>query len=404
MKFLLRKRQGSSLRGRLRRISTINAAVILLLCWLLMTSTSLYFIKRYENRNLALTATTLSTSLTAATVFEDSYDAHSKIAMLGDKEMFASAQLVTASHTVLVDWVNRREHNGFYEKQLRQWIYASPVTVDIQHAGTRAGSLTLAGTVNGASEFIHYSILILTCGMLCVLVISFMLSEFLHRGILLSMRTITRAIHYVIRTGDFTQRVPPEPINEFQLLSSDLNALLSEMQTLKASLLRDNRSLAEKALTDPLTGLANRSAFVARLAQLLDRPLTPPRFALLFLDGDRFKCINDSWGHAAGDEVLKATAERLAGLISEGDLVARMGGDEFAMVLTSRTTPARLQELRDAIQHAVRQPIALSEDRTISTSVTIGYAWAQSGDSVASLLERADLHMYKNKKLNKDRL
>ncbi len=74
------------------------------------------------------------------------------------------------------------------------------------------------------------------------------------------------------------------------------------------------------------------------------------------------------------------------------------------MVLTSRTTPARLQELRDAIQHAVRQPIALSEDRTITTSVTIGYAWAQSGDSVASLLERADLHMYKNKKLNKDRL
>lgn len=107
----------TSIRNKLRKISTINAAVILLLCWLLLTSTSLLFIKRYEKRNLELIATTLSTSLTAATVFEDSYDAHNKIALLGDQGMFASARLVTDENTVLVNWQDRQEPSGWYQDQ-----------------------------------------------------------------------------------------------------------------------------------------------------------------------------------------------------------------------------------------------------------------------------------------------
>ena len=120
----------------MRRISTVNAAVILLLCWLLLTSTSLLFIKRYEKRNLELIAATLSTSLTAATVFEDSYDARNKIALLGNEGMFASAKLVTAGNTVLVDWQDRQQESGWYETLLRRWIYQQPLAVEINHAET----------------------------------------------------------------------------------------------------------------------------------------------------------------------------------------------------------------------------------------------------------------------------
>ncbi|QDY43986.1 diguanylate cyclase domain-containing protein [Candidatus Pantoea soli] len=394
----------TSIRNKLRKISTINAAVILLLCWLLLTSTSLLFIKRYEKRNLELIATTLSTSLTAATVFEDSYDAHNKIALLGDQGMFASARLVTDENTVLVNWQDRQEPSGWYQDQLRRWIYVRPLSVPINHAENQVGTLTLAGTVNGAADFIRYSVLILSCGMVCVLVISFLISEFLHRGILVSLRNITSAIHYVIRTGDFSQRIPRNPTREFQLFSEDLNSLLSEMQTLKASLLRDNRSLAAKALEDPLTGLANRSAFIARLAQLLEQQHAPRGFVLLFLDGDRFKCINDSWGHAAGDEVLKAIAGRLLALTYPQDVVARLGGDEFAMLITSRTDQGELQQLIEDIHAAIAQPIHIAEEKPITTSVTIGYAWSQQGDSVASILERADMHMYKNKGIREERI
>lgn len=394
----------SSIRNKLRKISTINSAVILLLCWLLLSSTSLLFIKSYEKRNLELIAATLSTTLTAATVFEDSYDAHNKIARLGNEGMFDSAKLVTDDQTVLVDWHDQQEQTGWYPRLLREWIYLKPFSVNIIHSETNVGTLTLEGTVTGAADFIRYSLMILTSGMLCVLIISFLLSEFLHRGILASLRNITSSIHYVIHSGDFSLRIPESPTREFQLFSNDLNSLLTEMQTLQASLMRDNRTLAAKALEDPLTGLANRAAFVARLTQLLDQQLAKERFVLLFLDGDRFKSINDNWGHAAGDEVLKAIGSRLSTLAYKQDLVARLGGDEFAMLVSSRTSDAQLQLLMQDINEAISQKIVIAEGTPISTSVTIGYAWSQHGDTVESILERADMNMYKNKGMSKVRI
>ncbi|PXW16004.1 diguanylate cyclase domain-containing protein, partial [Pantoea sp. JKS000250] len=276
-----------------------------------------------------------------------------------------------------------------------------PLNVNIIHADVVVGTLTLEGTVTGAVSFLQYSFMILSVGMLCVLIISLMLSEFLHRGIIASLRTITSSIHYVIHSGDFSLRIPGGPIREFQLFSDDLNSLLMEMQSLKASLLRDNRSLAAKALSDPLTGLANRSAFSARLTQRLDQPHEHERFALLFLDGDRFKSINDNWGHAAGDEVLKAIGSRLLSLASEQDLVARLGGDEFAMLVSSRTSEAQLQQLMQRIDDTIGEHILIAEGMPVTTSVTIGYAWSQPGDTVESILERADMNMYKNKRKNR---
>lgn len=401
MKFDKLKHDKSSIRNKLRKISTINSAVILLLCWLLLSSTSLIFIKNYEKCNLDLIGSTLSTTLTAATVFADSYDARNKIERFGNEGMYDSAKLVTRDNIVLAKWNAQREQTGWFSRLLREWIYLKPLNVNIIHADVVVGTLTLEGTVTGAVSFLQYSFMILSVGMLCVLIISLMLSEFLHRGIIASLRTITSSIHYVIHSGDFSLRIPGGPIREFQLFSDDLNSLLMEMQSLKASLLRDNRSLAAKALSDPLTGLANRSAFAARLTQRLDQPHEHERFALLFLDGDRFKSINDNWGHAAGDEVLKAIGSRLLSLASEQDLVARLGGDEFAMLVSSRTSEAQLQQLMQRIDDTIGEHILIAEGMPVTTSVTIGYAWSQPGDTVETILERADMNMYKNKRKNR---
>ncbi|WP_337010654.1 diguanylate cyclase domain-containing protein [Pantoea sp. AS142] len=401
MKFNKLKNDKSSIRNKLRKISTINSAVILLLCWLLLSSTSLLFIKNYEKRNLELIGATLSTTLTAATVFADSYDAHTKIARLGNEGMYDSAQLVTREHLVLVHWHASKEQTGWYSRLLREWIYHKPLRVNIIHSDVIVGTLTLEGTVNGAVSFIRYSFIILTSGMLSVLIISLMLSEFLHRGIIATLRNITSSIHYVIHSGDFSLRIPGSPTSEFQLFSDDLNSLLMEMQSLKASLIRDNRSLAAKALEDPLTGLANRSAFSAHLTRLLDQQYAEKRFALLFLDGDHFKSINDNWGHAAGDEVIKTIGSRLLSLASEQDLVARLGGDEFAMLVSSRSSEAQLQLLMKNIHEAIMQKIFIADGKQINISVTLGYAWSQHGDTVASILERADTNMYKNKRTSK---
>lgn len=401
MKFDKVRNDKSSIRNKLQKISTINAAVILLLCWLLLSSTSLLFIKNYEKCNLELIGSTLSTTLTAATVFADSYDARNKIEQLGEQGLYASAKLVTRDNIELVRWHAQQEPTGWYSRWLREWMYSKPLNVAINHADVTVGTLTLEGTVTGAMRFIRYSFLILTSGMLCVLIVSLMLSAFLHRGIVATLRNITSSIHYVIHSGDFSLRIPGSPTSEFQLFSDDLNSLLKEMQSLKASLIRDNRSLAAKALEDPLTGLANRSAFTAHLALLLDRQQEKGRFALLFLDGDRFKSINDSWGHAAGDDVLKAIGSRLLSLAADQDLVARLGGDEFAMLVSSRVSEEELQRLVQCIHEVITQAITLAGDTQITTSVTVGYAWSQQGDTVAAILERADMNMYRNKRAGK---
>lgn len=401
MKFDKLRHDKSSIRNKLRKISTINSAVILLFCWLLLSSTSLLFIKNYEQRNLELIGSTLSTTLTAATVFADSYDARNKIERLGNEGMYASAKLVTRDQIVLVQWHAQQENTGWYSRLLREWIYLKPLNVNIIHADAAVGTLTLEGTVTGAMSFIRYSFMILTSGMLCVLLISLLLSEFLHRGMIATLRTITSSIHYVIHSGDFSLRIPGGPIREFQLFSDDLNSLLMEMQSLKASLMRDNLSLAAKALEDPLTGLANRSAFSTRLTQLLDQQYAHERFAVLSLDGDRFKSINDNWGHAAGDEVLKVIGKRLLSLAAEQDLVARLGGDEFAMLVSSRASEEQLQQLMQSIHDVIMEKIIVAEGMLITTSVTIGYAWSQHGDTVESILERADMNMYKNKRTDK---
>lgn len=401
MKFDKLRHDKSSIRNKLRKISTINSAVILLLCWLLLSSTSLLFIKNYEKRNLELIGSTLSTTLTAATVFADSYDARNKIERLGNEGMYASAKLVTRDQIVLVQWNAQQENTGWYSRMLREWIYLKPLNVHIIHADAAVGTLTLEGTVSGAVSFIRYSFMILTSGMLCVLLISLLLSEFLHRGMIATLRTITSSIHYVIHSGDFSLRIPGGPIREFQLFSDDLNSLLMEMQSLKASLMRDNLSLAAKALEDPLTGLANRSAFSARLTQLLEQQNAHERFALLFLDGDRFKSINDNWGHAAGDDVLKAIGSRLLSLASDQDLLARLGGDEFAVLVSSRASEEQLQQLMQSIHNVMMEKIVVADGMPITTSVTIGYAWSQRGDTVESILERADMDMYRNKRTNK---
>lgn len=401
MKFEDIKTEKSSIRNKLRKISTINAAVILLLCWLLLFSTSMLFIKSYEKRNLELIANTLSTSLTAATVFEDSYDAKKKVVLLGSQGMFSAAKLISSEQTVLVDWQDTTNDDSRFQRLLRQWIYAEPLTVNVTHEDAVVGTLTLSGTVTNVADFIEYSVIILSCSMIFVFIVSFLVSELLHRGILASFRNITSTIHYVIRSGDFSPRISGSSTKEFQVFSEDLNSLLAEMQTLKASLLRDNKSLAAKALKDPLTGLANRTAFISKLNQLLDQQLAQENFVLLFLDGDRFKSINDTWGHAAGDEVLQSIASRLSGLVTKSDLVARLGGDEFAILITSMTSEEELQQLTSRIETSITQKIAISAGVNITTSVTIGYAWSQHGDSVTSILERADMHMYKNKGITK---
>ena len=154
--------------------------------------------------------------------------------------------------------------------------------------------------------------------------------------------------------------------------------------------------LVEQMLTieshqDPLTGLANRRAFLERLEEMWSDPLD---VAVVMVDVDQFKSINDRYGHSVGDEVLMAVAQRLRAAVRAGDLVVRLGGDEFALVCS---TDSARDEIVDRVVGQFARDIATSAG-SIAVQVSVGMASPEKGDTPNDLLRVADQSMYRNKR------
>ncbi|MFG1610566.1 putative bifunctional diguanylate cyclase/phosphodiesterase [Actinoplanes sp. NPDC049265] len=162
------------------------------------------------------------------------------------------------------------------------------------------------------------------------------------------------------------------------------------------------RRMRHQAYHDPLTGLANRALFRERLDAVLDARSESGRpVALLFADLDDFKLINDSFGHAMGDRLLRAIGERLLGVVPSGDLVARLGGDEFAVVLDHRAADAEL--IGHRMLAVLREPFQI-DGHTIGVGASIGLVQPEPHDrdlTADTLLRRADAAMYAGKRRGK---
>jgi len=149
---------------------------------------------------------------------------------------------------------------------------------------------------------------------------------------------------------------------------------------------------------DTLTGLPNRNLFVDRLQRaILKARRDKGVFALLFIDIDRFKSINDQFGHSAGDEVLKACCNRMIACIRDSDSLGRIGGDEFVLLLEDLRSAQDAIEIAKKIKSAVEMGVSVSGE-LISTTVSIGIAlYPIDSDSEEGLFKRADSAMYKSK-------
>jgi diguanylate cyclase (GGDEF)-like protein len=178
-------------------------------------------------------------------------------------------------------------------------------------------------------------------------------------------------------------------------MTSAFNHLLAEFQ-------QDRRRLAALAFNDDLTGLGNRRLFLERLdlglkaAKRSGNPL-----ALVYLDLDYFKPLNDTFGHAAGDALLKVIADRLAQQVRETDTVARIGGDEFTLILTE-VQPDSLSPFIERLYSAIKVPVPVTEKDLWRPSASLGVALSQPDDTPDSLMKRADAVLYRVKQQGRD--
>ncbi|MFN8574858.1 MAG: EAL domain-containing protein [Gemmatimonadaceae bacterium] len=153
--------------------------------------------------------------------------------------------------------------------------------------------------------------------------------------------------------------------------------------------------LVHQAFHDPLTGLANRALFRDRVEHALQRGVRAhEEIAVMFLDLDNFKQVNDTLGHGAGDRLLAAVAGRLLNATRGCDTVARLGGDEFAVLLENVRTDADATIVAERIKASLRNPIEFDSGRTVTVTASIGIARACADEGSDELLRNADVAMY----------
>jgi len=161
--------------------------------------------------------------------------------------------------------------------------------------------------------------------------------------------------------------------------------------------------LAHQALHDPLTGLANRTLLVERLEQAIARlPRHPGLLAVLFLDLDRFKLINDAMGHDAGDDLLLQSAGLLRAAVRPHDMIARFGGDEFVVVCEDIADADDLERIAVRVTRALHVPVQL-QDREVLLSASVGVVTATGDRTAVQLLRDADAAMYQAKEQGRGR-
>jgi diguanylate cyclase (GGDEF)-like protein len=196
---------------------------------------------------------------------------------------------------------------------------------------------------------------------------------------------------FLARVTPFAALTPPCVVVQHE----NVTPLKRAEEALRAS----EEKIRHNALHDPLTGLPNRTLFMDRLGQALTQSRRQPEylFAVLFLDLDRFKIINDSLGHLTGDQLLITLARRLESSMRGLDTVSRLGGDEFVILLDNLKEPSDALRIAERLQRECSQPFHL-DGHEIFTGVSIGIAFSSAGYThPAEILRDADTAMYRAK-------
>ena len=384
----------------LRRAHLSVSLIAVLAAGLTLTVVALLALRVYSDKNLHLVARSMSYTVEGAVVFGDAMAARDAMALIGMNEDIDQAQVSDKTGKVLARWKRGEPGTRYYiERALTGWILPDSLTVPVTRDGLAIGSLKLVPHSRSLLPFLLNGLSCLLACLVLSLLVAVRLSRRMETEITSPLRHLAETAHRVRRDRSFELRVPPANIAELNQINDDFNALLDELEAWQSHLQKEHASLSHRANHDSLTGLSNRAFMEAELERaILEARIGNGKVAVLFLDSDRFKYINDTFGHASGDRVLVTIAARIKQQLREGDLVARLGGDEFAILLKPLRNSSDAMHIADNIITAMAQAIELPTGNSIVTSLTIGVAvFPDHAIDAVSLVGAADEAMYRAK-------
>ncbi|MBP4041008.1 diguanylate cyclase [Aeromonas sp. SrichE-2G] len=391
-----------TLRQSLGRTHMMISLTAVCMAGLFLTVTALLALRLYADHNLELVARAISYTAEAAVVFDDEEAAKDALETITSREDIASASIVLPDGQVLASW--RRAITTPWttlEQHLARLILPGPVELAMVRESREIARVHLVGHGQYLLRFLLQTLLATLVCLLLSILGALHVARRMQRSITAPLKALAEVAYSVSRQRALKQRVPAANIAELHELGEDFNTLLDELEAWQAHQKRENASLLHRATHDALTGLPNRALFEARLGQAIQGD--QERFALLYLDCDRFKQINDNLGHGVGDEVLVALARRVQHQLRPLDLVCRLGGDEFVILLAPIRDEHEVHEVMGRIQQGMGTPVVLSDGRHLGVGISIGAAlYPEQGETAEALLQFADDAMYQAKRQRKE--
>lgn len=394
-----------SLKRKLTLLIALTSSVILLLTFFAFIIFENFNMRRILAEEISVLSNDISVGSAAAIIFDDDEAAQVNLDRLQIKTYILEAILVDAKGAKRA-YYSPTENSASQQETTPPAktgrLFFAPNRLEsyepIYFEGDFVGGLYITSGLDHIKNTLYYYIAIGIAGFLFYSFVAFILAQYLQGLISQPIISLVLSMDQVAKTKDYSKRLESDREDEVGLLFDGFNGMLEEIEQREQGLQQNQDRLDFMAHHDALTGLANRLLLTARMEQSIERSKrTRSRMAVLFLDLDRFKNINDTFGHDYGDQVLCEVARRLKNLLRDADTIARIGGDELIIVIEQVKRNDELARFVQKMLLEISAPITISES-TFHITATIGISiFPDNGDNAKDLLTNADLAMYRGK-------
>ena len=407
-----------------KKLQTTNLLIVGLITLLTTLNLSFYMfsslLEDYEKKAYTL-STVLVENLNSELLFDDAKTAKGALSILRSFPDVSHAAIYNKSGRLFASFTSNNNtinpalnfDPSRYGNNVQFGDRSKSLTLPILGAAPdreQVGTFAIHMDLSEAYKSLFQKIgIVLLVGLFILAVISILLTK-LQESITLPLLALTKVMRRVSEKADFSARADASGEDEIGQLARVFNQMIEELSNREYSLheeLKERRNIEEKlseiAHFDPVTALPNRHSFDNQIDRvLLNHKYELEKFALMYVDLDNFKYINDTFGHHLGDLLLARIGERMRTSLRQADYVARLGGDEFVIIMSDFTNDSQISEVANKLLTAMQAPFTV-EGREVFISASIGISICPThGKDSETLKRHADAAMYLAKNLGKN--
>lgn len=376
------------------RLSQYKVAfMITLLCSLTFLTCSVYILNSLIEKQVITNIRNNIQSIDKNTRLDNNEKFKQQLSSFMEKNYLNSLTIYNLDHQVISE-LTSNTHVQNPELYFNFLFFSQPVLFSYQTTSSQ-------GTVEVSirtKPYLFYYFLIITTALINFLLIPLILFVYLYRTrrfLKKNIEPLVFSIHQFTDTNEWP-KTKINQIEEFQMFNRTFDTLLEKYISTKQNLSDQNTQLEFQAHHDVLTRLPNRQYFQKTINQYFNRNMNQ-FLALFYIDNNKFKFINDTYGHQTGDAVLVETAKRLKDNLPSDAFIARLGGDEFAVVLKKVNRTIDLEQICEKLIESCYEPLIINDNR-IPFSFSVGASYAYDAKNLDDLLHQADEAMYRAKK------